>query len=335
MMRLKGLAVYTAAHLLVDFGCAFYAFNLAMSSQQRLMFILFYNFCAFALQLPLGLIADKLNRNKLVAVAGIAVVAASALFLSKPLALGIVAGIGNALFHVGGGLDVLNASTQKSSKLGVFVSSGAMGLYLGGVLSDKIPLWVVTALLLGIGLLVFLVCGFNRSMNANLEFPQLPQYGAIAVALLLLVVILRSYLGMTATFAWKSGALVFYSVLAVVLGKALGGFVSDAIGARTTTIVSLGTAAVLFLFSNHAICGILALFLFNMTMPITLWAVARILKTMKGFSFGLLTFGLFMGVLPIVFGWSAPLNTPLGLALLTVVSLVLLYFGLMHEVQNG
>ena len=43
----------------------------------------------------------------------------------------IIAGIGNALFHVGGGIDVLNISEKKASLSGIFVSTGAMGIFLG------------------------------------------------------------------------------------------------------------------------------------------------------------------------------------------------------------
>ena len=44
--------------------------------------------------------------------------------------------------------------------------------------------------------------------------------------------------------------------------------------------------------------GILALFLFNMTMPVTLYLLIRRLPSYPGFSFGFLTFGLFLGFLP-------------------------------------
>ena len=84
------------------------------------------------------------------------------------------------------------------------------------------------------------------------------------------------------------------------------------------------TAAVLYLFSGHPNPGILAVFLFNMTMPVTLWAVAQITPGMKGFTFGLLTFGLFIGYLPSAFGLPSLLvNYPLY-SLVTLGSLFLL-----------
>ncbi len=319
----------------MDLGCAFFVLSTDVDPAERVLFFLLYNFFAFALQMPLGLVADRLNRNKAVAAAGLIMVAASPLFFNIPLALAVAAGIGNALFHVGGGLDILNESVEKSSKLGVFVSSGALGLYLGGLLKNAIPLWFVSLALIGMAVLVFFLCGGNRSENIPLEPVKLPRFGIAAVVLLLVVVILRSYLGVTASFEWKTGLWGFISVLAVVLGKAAGGFICDRFGAKATTIASLGLAAVLFLFSASPLLGVFALFFFNMTMPITLWAVARLLKSAKGFSFGLLTFGLFIGILPIMLGLPTPLNSPWGLSVLTLISLPLLFFGLIREARNG
>ena len=39
-----------------------------------------------------------------------------------------------------------------------------------------------------------------------------------------------------------------------------------------------------------------------MTMPITLWAAARLMPGGKGFAFGLLTFALFLGYIPTALG---------------------------------
>ena len=81
-------------------------------------------------------------------------------------------------------------------------------------------------------------------------------------------------------------------------GKALGGFVSDRFGKEKTAAVSMVLAAVLYLFSNNIVCGLAAILIFNMSMPITLRAAADIFKGGRGFSFGLLTFALFLGYVP-------------------------------------
>ena len=106
----------------------------------------------------------------------------------------------------------------------------------------------------------------------------------LAVISLFIVVCLRSYVGMLLDFPWKaekSWGLIL--ICAIVLGKACGGILADAIGSFKASFLSLGISAILFVFSQYPVAGILAVFLFNMTMPITLWAVARILPGAKGF----------------------------------------------------
>ncbi|MDO4543042.1 MAG: hypothetical protein Q4C01_00700 [Clostridia bacterium] len=333
------LITYTAAHLLTDFGCAFFVFSAEISANESVIFLILYNFCAFALQMPLGLVADKLNRNAPLASAGLLLIAICPILMTQPLLMAVVAGVGNALFHVGGGLDVLNDCKQKSGRLGVFVSSGALGLFLGAMAAKAVPSFLVSLILVVTAVMVLLLCGEAKraflSDNAPLEAQRLSVGAILRVVLLLTVVVLRSYVGTIAAFEWKQGLWAWIAISAVVLGKAAGGFTADRVGLKATAMVSLGAAAVLFLFSDRALLGSAALLLFNMTMPITLFEIARILRFMKGFSFGLLTFGLFLGVLPGILGMEAPLATPWGLAFLTLLSLVLLIFGLKGEGKHG
>lgn len=320
------MAVYTLSHLSVDFACAFFVMRQA-GAAQGLICILVYNFCAFALQLPLGLLADVINKNKLLAALGIALVAIAPLFEGSALALCIIVGMGNALFHVGGGLDTLNDSKSKSGRLGVFVSSGAVGLYLGSLgLGSLEPLWVSLILIL-LAVSILLLCGPVQAQNAPFKMEGLPRRGSVALALLFLVVVLRSFVGLSTPFDWRQGLLVPIGVLCTALGKAAGGFAADRWGEIRVCLVAMTLAALLFALGSNPVCGCLALFFFNMTMPITLSATARLLKNAKGFSFGLLTLALFLGLVPVALGlklWGGLW----AIAVLTVLSLVLLIFGL-------
>ena len=51
-------ALYSALHFLVDGVCAFAMFGRFLPRGDAAFSLLFYNFCAFALQLPLGLLLD-------------------------------------------------------------------------------------------------------------------------------------------------------------------------------------------------------------------------------------------------------------------------------------
>lgn len=295
----KSTLLYAAAHFAVDFGCAFAVFSACTGGGFG---FLLYNFCAFALQMPLGLLADRVGYSGWFAALGCLLVAALCCAPSFGPVGAAVLGIGNGLFHVGGGLDVLNGSGSKAGPLGVFVSPGALGLCCGSLLGHMgaRPLPVVGLLLLMAALILVLRRPSALPENAPLALPRVSVLPMAAA--LFLVVVLRSYGGMAADFSWKTGLWSWAAVLAVVLGKTAGGFAADRIGARKAAGASLVLAAALFCLGRNAFAGTAALFLFNMTMPITLWALARAMPGCKGFSFGLLTFALFLGFLPAYLG---------------------------------
>ena len=334
--RKTAVSVYAATHFLVDFACAFLFFGSIRDTGTLFLCFLLYNFFAFALQMPLGLLADKLNKNALVAVAGCALVAAAYGLTAVPVAAVVAAGVGNGLFHIGGGIDVLNASEGKAGVLGVFVAPGALGIFLGKLLGklSGLPLALVLISLLAAAALI-LKLRFTKgkafsSGNVPVSFDKAGSAAVLAAALcLFFVVCLRSYVGMALSFDWKGeGYWGWALIFAVVLGKTAGGFLADRFGAVRTSLVSLALAAALFCLPSVPLAGVAAVFLFNMTMPITLWAAARLFPGAKGFSFGLLTFGLFLGFLPAYLGYPPLLGAGAGFALASAISLVLLWLGL-------
>ena len=129
-------------------------------------------------------------------------------------------------------------------------------------------------------------------------------------------------------FPWKTGFRAgLLAVLMVVGGKAAGGFASARYGMRMTTTVSLGLAGICYLCSAAMLPGLAALFLFNMTMPITLYWLVRSMPRMPGFAFGLLTFALFLGFLPTYFGVAAAVDGPVLGCAGSVLSMLLLTAG--------
>jgi FSR family fosmidomycin resistance protein-like MFS transporter len=130
------------------------------------------------------------------------------------------------------------------------------------------------------------------------------------------------------SFRWRIGFWGYILLGAVVLGKALGGFAADRFGTIKTSALSLIAAAVLFVFGQIPFAGAAAVLLFNMTMPITLWTMAKIFPGAKGFAFGLLTFGLFIGFLPVYLGVTVSADMIWVFAIVTMVSLALLLFGI-------
>ena len=332
MLPLPLLAIYSLSHFWVDLSCALLLFRTLQGTPEWMVGVLLYNFCAFALQMPLGALADRFDRNGLLAASGCVLVAAA--YLSPwGVLTAVTAGVGNALFHLGGGVDVLNRSEKRCAALGVFVSPGAFGLYLGTVWGKGIS----TPLLIGPAVLLVLAAAilslsrrcFGSLRSENVPFDTAAPGGLWPVAPLFLVVVLRSYMGMNQAFSWKStGHWALALTAALVLGKCAGGFLADRMGAVRASNLSLGLAAALYLLSALPLPGTLAVFCFNMTMPITLWAVARVMPGAKGFTFGLLTFALFLGFLPSWMGWPSLLTGPLAYAAVALVSMGLLWLGL-------
>lgn len=309
-------AVLSVMHFLVDFLCAWAMFGSFLAEEQGYLNILIYNLCAFALQMPLGTALDLAGSRvsgKLRQYLGIIWTGAGvALTVLGALTHPAVLGLGNALFHVGGGLDVIredSAKERKGRNLGIFVAPGALGLYLGTRLgktnAGMLTLPVLAVLLV---LLLGVLLRQNRCMPAREVTAQGKTKGVGTVALCCFaVVILRSWVGLAVSFDWKAEpGLGLMTVLCVVLGKMLGGFAAARFGTAGTVRWSLVLAAVCYLLGEHPAFGLAALLLFNMSMPVTLYLLAQELPAMPGFSFGLLTFGLFLGFLPVYGGVELP-----------------------------
>ena len=327
---------YSLMHCLVDLVCAWAMFSRFRYAPDAYGQLLIYNFCAFALQMPAGTLLDLVMSRcpgrkagwcpQLVAGAGMLLTLAGAFTVSWVL------GLGNALFHVGGGVDVIRedkSSNSRGGQLGIFVAPGAVGLYLGTILAERDSAGMVCFFSGFVMLFLFAGLVVGRRKKSFCEEAQAGPVEACSIAAVAFccfaVVLLRSVTGFYAVFSWKeSGVLSALWVAAVALGKMAGGIGAAKFGMRPAAAVSLTLAAGCFLLVDIPVFGFAAVFLFNMTMPITLYRLVRRLPRLPGFSFGLLTFGLFLGFLPYYAGLSIPLSAGMTGFAGSVLSLVLL-----------
>ena len=321
--------LYSALHFLVDFACAHAMYRTFSAGAAAYGYILIYNFCAFALQMPLGAIIDTLS-DRFRRLPALFAAAGAALTLLGYFTHPGILGLGNALFHVGGGIGVIREDDHRSSKgvaLGVFVAPGALGLFLGGQLAA-----VDIILLIAAAMLLLVLPLFRLPDVARMPAERGTHFG-LPMLCCFLVVVLRSYVGLAVVFTWKSGFWMgLLAVSAVVLGKMAGGFASARFGVKPTSLLSLTAAALCYPGSENVLLGILALFFFNMTMPITLYQLVRRHPDLPGFCFGLLTFGLFLGFLPVYFNWQIPVSGGVLGCLGSVLSLILLLPVIRREV---
>lgn len=340
---------YALCHFVVDFACVSSMLCavsrvLGESGQGSMevvaLSILLYDIVAFTLQLPIGIALDQLDKNSYAALLSYALVGAGVILSLVPIALLewpaiLLLAIGNALFHSAGGLSVLNISQKHAGPSGIFIATGAIGVFLGTQSAQMGRLQIAFSLLVLLflcALITLVVQKVNKKYwnvhNVSFDISELSFNTLLAIALLSLVVALRSYVGMVMAFPWKSEMLLLVlSILGVFAGKALGGVVADRIGFRTTAIFSLIVAATLFVPSwEIPVMGLLGVFFFNFTMSITLASLANILPNAKGTAFGLASFSLAVGALPALAGFR--IEHPAMLSGISLVSALSLGVGL-------
>ena len=286
-------------HLLVDGVCAATLFGPLAAAPNRTTLLLLYTTLAFSTQGIVGLMADRLRRHGLAGCAAMLLLA-GCLALPLPATLrACLLGLGNSVFHVAGGALTLERSAGKAGKLGVFVAPGAVGLTLG-------TLWPGLGPLLAVALAaaaVWFYAEARRAAPVPREEPQVVPDAALArvplLALLSLAVAVRAIGGTAVHFPWKTGsAMALLTTAFVFAGKSLGGFLCDRIGPAKSAWVSIVPAMLLIAFcARWAAPSLLGQFALNLTMPVTLWLLYRLLPDAPGFAFGLAASALWPGTL--------------------------------------
>jgi len=330
------LAVYGFAHAIVDASCMLLIFGGLDVKANLLFYIILYNCLAFGLQMPFGLILDKLQIPKICAMIGCTLLIIALIFPYYPLMAIITAGIGNALFHIGGGTISLNLKPGKASIPGVFVAPGGIGLFAGLLISKYygFPYKSFIIILLATTILIYFLKKPAISYSTKTEKPI--NYLILTVFFVLITICIRSVAGFAVYFPWKSDvSLLVVLTISIAFGKGLGGYIADYFGWIKVAVGCLLISALLtFWGAKFPLFGILGMFLFNFTMPVTLVAISNMLPGKPGFSFGLTTLAILVGVVPT---YLSPNNFPLNdifILLLILVSAICLWIGLTFYFRN-
>ena len=303
------LILNAIAHLLVDGVCLAALFGAGADTSQLMTAVMLYNTLAFTTQCLVGLWTDHTGLSKKAEPFAMLLVAAG-YFLPVPLLARVaMIGLGNSCFHVCGGTVTLEESAGKASPLGVFVAPGAIGVLLGRSFPQLGR--VLAALLILFAAAIFFAYrkegeakGSSGINPERLQPVSLPDYKGesfplLAAALLTVAVAVRAIGGSCAEFPWNTGvataaAMTFF----VFAGKTAGGFLCDRIGAVKSSAVSIIPAALLtaFLGANMP-ASLLGQFLLNLSMPVTLWLLYKLMPKEPGFAFGLAASALWPGTL--------------------------------------
>ncbi len=297
------LAVYGTAHTAVDATCAGILFTLwnrdVLSTTELGWYFFLYNLLAFGMQPVLGLALDRLRRPRSAAMAGCLLTAlATTGFAQRPLLAICVAGVGNALFHLGAGSICLNLTPGRAVAPGMFVAPGAAGLFLGTLQGrndafESLPFLVLLAVCcVAMRVLPLPALDYRRE-----QAPSQPRWSWAVLCLLLLCIGVRSTVGFGIVLPWNEGmgwplALTGF----VVMGKGLGGVMADWLGWGRVAVGALALAAPLLAFgANEPSAAITGMFLFNLPMAVTLVAGANLLPGRPAFAFGLTCLALEAG----------------------------------------
>ncbi len=310
-MKKTSLLTYTASHFLVDFACGYILYAMYtdgdIDAGALTGLFLLYNLLAFATQHIFGMLADAVKSNgRIFAVSGILLTAVG-LFIGGrfPELSVVIVGLGNASFHVGGGIDSITGS-QGMTRAGIFVSSGALGIALGCKFGEKLflePEHFAIALLFA-AVAVWLNCKGERHTvkvpagdMTKISAKTLISASLPALLILIFAVLIRSYAGFAAVRPESDSSLIPLLIAAAAFaGKFSGGILADLLGARRVGTLSLLLCVPLFyLGAGSNLFFLAATFLFNIAMPITLVGAARKLPGHEGFVFGLTTLALFLG----------------------------------------
>ena len=254
------LSVFSLSHLVVDFACFYVlmgAFSLGAGSSQLVVAgFLLYNLIAFALQVFIGILADKSrSAHGYYAFIGCIVVLLGVVIPASVWARLTICALGNALFHIGGGIDSLVFARGRYARSGVFISFGALGVALGTLVGrdELLPFGAVALLLLACAALIFLFCRQAKvPYGADLDLPaakiSLP---GLVICLCVVSIIIRAAVGSYTPVFQRSTTLLFVlPALSVFAGKFAGGFLADRLGARSVVTISLLASAPLLAFGN-------------------------------------------------------------------------------------
>jgi FSR family fosmidomycin resistance protein-like MFS transporter len=331
------LLVYGTTHAVIDGICAAVIFSILKNqiivAKTFVILVILYNALAFGLQVVFGLIADYFKSPRAFAFLGCLLTGISAVtFLSYPTIAIILLGIGNALFHIGGGAISLHLTPKRATAPGIYVAPGALGLFVGKMVgnSGQFMVWPAVLILAVLCFLMFVVK--KPEMNYGQERPKENKFNYFEFIFLLvfLSIAIRSLVGLVLVFTWKTNIdLLVILTGAVVLGKGFGGILADKLGWIRVGVGSLVLSIPFLAFgANIPYLAIIGMFLFNITMPITLVTISNILPGRPGFAFGLTCLALILGALPAFSNLKTFLGSPWFVCFIIIVSSLCLYYGL-------
>ena len=327
------VGIATLMHFLVD-GlclCCTYLLTSPFNLPHLAAIFITYNLLAFLSQPLTGWMADRIRHKHWMLLGAVMLLAVAVLVTplvmssggeSTMFAVAALLGIGNSLFHVWGGKQVVLQVGNDIRALGVFVSTGAFGLAVAMVFCSWTLLYIF--LLAIIILATTYVMTDKSESHGHIQSKELPTNSAnrsplntqpssylaqrstlnpqrtsfvLAIAAF---VMFRSYLGKEFSLgAANTDAMILLVGFVTMLGKMSGGWISRWMGVvkALTMILIVVLACMLTQRFSPVLPALAGLFMINCTMPITLYLANSVLPEREGLAFGILAAALMPGYL--------------------------------------
>lgn len=331
MQRLWLPAVLGLAHGVVDGVAGFLLFSLSQSLMppQVGVCVLLYNALAFGGQPSAGLLIDRIQRPRAAVLAGLLLLSTALIIVnSQPVVAVVLAGLGSAVFHSGGGALAVCATRNCATGAGLFAAPGVFGLAVGGALAvtGHTIIWSVAWSFL----LLMLV-----SVLAVFPLPVLPYNQQIVeqggdtqhqlLLLLLAAIALRSSIWNIFQFLLQGQLTVLLALaMAAATGKLLGGILANWLGWRRFSMGALLVATPLLLLGGQHLAALLpGVALLQSVTPLALAATGKLLPQQPATAAGLaLGLAIALGGFPFFSGLGLNVSTPTAITLVLVAALV-------------
>lgn len=301
---------YFFIHALVEIVCFALLHNI-LGPGLSFIVAFTYDFFAFVPQALFGELNHRLRKLDLGSL-GVALMLFSIFLLNTTVTASYLAGIlllglGNSMLHEAGAIATVTISEGKLFPSSLFVGGGSFGLIIGQTLGKLgINNYVLVIPLIIIEILVLLTNSVwltPRRQTPSFHITKKETNAWFIIFVAFMVTTVRSYIGYAIPISWnKTLWQSFFLFFTMGLGKTMGGYLSDRLGARRVGICStLFCIPFLILGKDFMLISIIGVFLFSMTMPICFGMLLSTIKDNPGLAFGITTLGLFLGICPMLF----------------------------------
>ncbi len=332
-------------HFALEVVCYQFYTQFFQNGAYAMVLMIVYDVLAFLPQLFIGGFAERMEKMQVGKIGAMLVLLGSLSIIFSGGQKLIIAGfvilsLGNAFVHVGGAKATLGTCANKISPSAIFIAGGSFGVITGKLLGSSGKPFLIGFVVMSAGTLLMFVADkmFERAekyiplMNMADENKNV----GVVIMLAFFVVGFRGLLSYGIPMTWNRGwqeNLLLFCMMGV--GKALGGILSDTVGAKKTALVSTALSLPFLLLGDKVMwVSLVGIALFSMTTASTLGVLVSAVPEHPLTAYGVSVAGLLAGTLPVFF---APVKTFVSnavfLSVLTVICFAALAYIMKKDVK--